>query len=93
MLRGVIEELLEDVPLAYLRNYSYQHDGAPPHYSSEVRDFLNTKYGHRWIGPGEPVPPAPDLTPMDFYLWGEVKRRVYVEEAQSVEDLKNKIIK
>lgn len=25
-------------------------------------------------------------------MWGEIKRRVYLEEAQSVEDLKNKIV-
>lgn len=95
MLRGVIEDLLDEVPLSYYNNHYYQHDGAPPHYASAVRDFLNNKYGDRWIGRGGPVPwppRSPDLTPLDFFLWGEVKRRVYVEEAQSVEDLRCKII-
>lgn len=95
MLSGAIEGLLEDVPLNLLSNHYYQHDGAPPHYAAEVRDYLNNKYGDRWIGRGGPIPwPARscDLTVMDFYLWNEIKRRVYVEEAQSYDDLKNKII-
>lgn len=95
MLQGVIEDLLDDVPLSLTGHYYYQHDGAPPHYSRLVRDYLNTRYGDMWIGRGGPVPwPArsPDLTPLDFYLWGEVKRLVYVEEAQSYDDLRNKIV-
>lgn len=95
MISTTIESLIEDVPLGYLNNFYYQHDGAPPHYAASVRDYLNNKYGENWIGRGGPIPwptRSPDLTPCDFYLWGEVKRRVYVEEAQSLEDLKTKII-
>lgn len=95
MLQNTIEGLLDRVPLAYYSNLYYQHDGAPPHYTREVRNFLNNKYGERWIGRGGPIPwPArsPDLTVCDFYLWNEIKRRVYVEEARDVDDLKSKII-
>lgn len=95
MLRGVIEELLEDLPLSLYSNHYFQHDGAPPHYTRAVREYLDSRYGQMWIGRGGPVSwPArsPDLTPLDFYLWGEVKRRVYVEEAVSYDDLRNKII-
>lgn len=95
MLQSVIPDLLDDVPLGLLNNLHYQHDGAPPHYSSAVRNYLNSEYGDRWIGRGGPIPwppRSPDLTPLDFYLWGEIKRRVYVEEARSYEDLRNKII-
>lgn len=35
---------------------------------------------------------SPDLTIMDFYVWSEIKRLVYVEEAQSYQDLRTKII-
>lgn len=48
----------------------------------------------RWIGRGGPVAwPArsPDLTPLDFYLWGDVKRRVYATEFQTRTDLINRI--
>lgn len=96
MLRTVISDFMDDVPLALVhhRDFYFQQDGAPPHYAAAVRDYLNTEYGNRWIGRGGPVPwppRSPDLTPCDFFLWGEIKRRVYVEEAQSLDDLKRKI--
>jgi hypothetical protein len=46
----------------------FQQDGAPPHPG-------------RWIGRAAPLPwppRSPDLTPLDFFLWGFVKDRVYV---------------
>jgi hypothetical protein len=43
--------------------------------SWEVREYLNTHFPGRWIGKAEPVawpPRSPDLTPLDFFLWGFV---------------------
>lgn len=96
MLQTVIADMMDDVPLAIINHpeFYFQQDGAPPHFANIVRQYLNTEYGNHWIGRQGPVPwPArsPDLTPCDFFLWGEIKRRVYVEEAQSLEQLKNKI--
>lgn len=91
MLQGVCDELLDDVPLRYLWSLYYQHDGCPAHYARAVRDYLDREFGDRWIGRGGPVawpPRSPDLTPMDFYLWSEIKRLVYTEEARSVEQFK-----
>ena len=98
MLQGVIQENIEDeLPIAAVRdrNFYFMQDGAPPHYAISVRQYLNQRYGQRWIGRSGPVQwPArsPDLTPCDFFLWGEIKRLVYVEEAQTREDLKRKIV-
>lgn len=53
------------------------------------------QFGNRWIGRGGPVPwppRSPDLTPMDYFLWSEIKRRVYVSEPNTVEVLKQRII-
>ncbi|CAG9782782.1 unnamed protein product [Diatraea saccharalis] len=94
MLRHVIADFMEDLPVAYFRDFYFQLDGASPHYAAAVRDHLTIEYGDRWIGRGGPIVwPArsPDLTPCDFYLWGEIKRRVYFEEVQSLEDLKVQI--
>ena len=51
----------------------FQQDGATPHYLGEVREYLNTRFPGRWIGREAPIawpPRSPDLTPMDFFLWG-----------------------
>jgi hypothetical protein len=34
------------------------HDGAPPHFSLQVRNYLNTTYGIRWIGRGGDLFPS-----------------------------------
>ncbi|KAH1008147.1 hypothetical protein HUJ05_008728 [Dendroctonus ponderosae] len=54
-------------------NMWLQLDGAPPHYHCEVRQFLNANFRNRWIGRNgfQNWPPRPpDLTPLDFFLWG-----------------------
>lgn len=94
MLTTVIPDLLDDVPLAYLRDMYYQHDGCPAHYARQVRAYLDGEFGDRWIGRGGPVawpPRSPDLTPLDFYLWSEIKRLVYTREHETREDLRRAI--
>ena len=53
----------------------YQHDGLPAHFSIAARQVFNDKYLKRWIGRGGAVswpPRSPDLTPLDFFLWGPI---------------------
>ena len=94
-LRNALPELLEDVPLNFRQNMWFQHDAAPPHFTLGAREFLNETFDRRVIGRGCPVPwPArsPDLTPLDFYLWGHMKRLVYETPVQSEEDLVARIV-
>jgi hypothetical protein len=47
----------------------FQHDGAPPYYHTDVRNFLNVHFPGRWRGWGASVDCplwSPDLTPSDF---------------------------
>lgn len=93
-LKEVLPELLEDVPLNVRRNMWFLHDGCPAHYSLSVREFLNETFPQRWIGRGGfiPWPPrSPDLNPLDFFLWGYIKEKVYATEIQNEEDLRLKI--
>ena len=51
----------------------FQQDGAPPHWGSDVRRFLDAAFLNRWIGRDGPTPwppRSPDITPLDFFLWG-----------------------
>lgn len=81
-LRNVLlPDLRRLVPRRRRRRLYFMHDGAAPHYSREVRNFLDQMFGTRWIGrppaPHHWPPRSPDLNPMDFYLWGAVKALVY----------------
>jgi len=61
--------LLENVPLNVRRRLMLMQDGAPPHWSLRVRQYLNEHY-NPWIGRGGQIAwPArsPDLTPCDFF--------------------------
>ncbi|CAK1592175.1 unnamed protein product [Parnassius mnemosyne] len=96
-LRADLSDLLDDLPLILIRDMWFQHDGCPAHFRRSVRDWLDTNYPNKWIGRGGPLPwPArsPDLTPMDFYVWGCMKSFVYSEPnpVSSVEDLRERIV-
>lgn len=91
-LRDILPDLLEGINT---RGLWFQHDGAGPHFSVPVRDHLNQHYTNRWIGRGGPVnwpPRSPDLTPLDYFLWGHLKSEVYNEEFNTREQLLEKII-
>lgn len=75
-------------------NVWYQQDGAPPHYSLVVREYLNEVFPNRWVGRRGPMEwPArsPDLTPLDFFLWGYLKSRVYYSKPRDLEELRERI--
>jgi hypothetical protein len=51
----------------------FQQDGALPYFHKEVTDFSNLKFPDKQIGRDRPItclPRSPDLTPLDFFLWG-----------------------
>jgi hypothetical protein len=91
---NLFSPLLENVPLAKRMNMYFQHDGAPPHYTNQVMQFLNDNFAEKWIGRGSPINwPArsPDLTPLDFCLWGWMKSEVYKKKVNSREELIDRI--
>ena len=82
-----------DDPLPFNQMF-FQQDGAPPHYALAVRNFLNVAFVGHWIGRRGAIewpPRSPDLTPMDFFLWGHLKSVVYKTKPLNMEDLKNRI--
>lgn len=75
----------------------FQHDGAPAHYSREVRELLNRHFPNSWIGRGGPIgwpPRSPDLTPLDYFYWGKLKSRVYnAIPIDNIQELKDRILR
>ena len=89
-LEQQLNPLLEDVPLAIRRNMWFMQDGAPPHFSLPVRQYLNEHFPHRWIGRGSEFvwpPRSPDLNPLDFSIWSQMKDMVYKDTINSIEEL------
>ena len=67
----------------------YQQDGAPPHNSLNVSNILYRLFEDRWLainGPHLWPPRSPDLTPLDYYVWGRIKNIVYSTPLTDKED-------
>jgi len=74
----------------------YQHDGAPPHFSRVVRQYLKHKFPNRWIGFGGTrnwPPLSPDLNPLNYIVWGYMKAMEYAHKVNSRELLLQRILK
>ncbi|PSN41739.1 hypothetical protein C0J52_16924 [Blattella germanica] len=74
---------------------TFQQDGAPPHIHRNVKTFLDVTFPRNWIDRGGPIawpPRSPDLTPLDFFAWGFIKRVVYMRKVRNLFDLRQRII-
>jgi len=73
----------------------FQHDGASPHSSREVRNFLNSRFPGRWIGCSGPhnwPARSPDLSPLDYCVWGWMKELVYSVKVVMRDELHSRIL-
>lgn len=66
----------------------FQQDSAPAHTSHICLRFLEDVFADRVITHPLWPPRSPDLTPLDFYLWGELKGKVYEQDPQDLNDLR-----
>ena len=81
------------IPQVDPENDVWMQDGAPPHYSNVVREYLNQTF-NTWIGRRGTIdwpPRSPDLTPCDYSVWGIMKDNVYSHPINSKSDLRQRI--
>jgi len=72
----------------------FQQDGATCHTTRNNITFLRSKFPQRVISQNADFnwpPRSCDLTPLNFFLWGFLKSRVYANKPQTINDLKNNI--
>jgi hypothetical protein len=74
----------------------YQQDGVTTHTATRVLEWLENTFSGRYLShrtekPWPPHSPVGDLNPMDFFLWGYLKDRVYTDNLDGVKELKNNI--
>jgi len=78
----------------YLRTF-IQQEGTPCKYASNVRRLLNDVFTDKWIGWAGPVVRpslSPLLTPLGYFIWGDVKTVVFPSKPHSLYEFKIRII-
>ena len=90
MLREFVVKELREKRADFGNFFIFQQDGAPAHWAVNVRRFLDTTFD-QWIGRRGSIEwPArsPDLTVVDFFLWGYLKEKVFERNPSSLAELK-----
>lgn len=86
---------LDELPLRYRLNLKLQLDGSPIHNARLIRNWLDNNFENCWIGRNSPFcewpPRSPDLTPLDFFLWGILKQNVYKSRPHNLQELQARI--
>ena len=88
MLQRYLLPQLEDLEM---HNMWFQQDGATPHTARETMTILREAFPGKVISRSGDVswpPRSPDLTPPDFFLWGYLKERVYINKPNTLSELK-----
>jgi hypothetical protein len=94
ILHNFETDYLDNLPLAVRRNLFYQHDGAPPHCNYVIDNFLQYAFDGQWIANNGPYlwpPRSPDLSVLDFFIWGTIKNRVYDTPLTTMEDCMQRV--
>jgi transposase len=96
-LQNNVQEFLEELPLDLRVRAWYQHDGCPAHCARIVSEWLNQNLNNQWIGrfSNNKWPPrSPDMTPLDFFLWGYLKQKVYKNRPfANLDELEQEIVR
>ncbi|GFU06803.1 uncharacterized protein TNCV_4353591 [Trichonephila clavipes] len=78
-----------------ISNVTFMQDGATRHTANPVKAFLIQTFGEDRIVSRRRryplLPRSPDLTPVDFWLWGYLKSHVYLSGPSSLSELKDAI--
>lgn len=95
LLTAQIVPCLQNITGDAFENVWFQQDGAPAHYATTTRNFLNQTFINKWIGRRGQIewpPRSPDLTPLDFFYWGYLKSKVYETKPANLDELKARIV-
>ena len=72
----------------------FQQDGAPAHTAKKTMELLRERMGDRVISKGADIswpPQSPDLSPLDFFLWGHIKAVIFKNDPKDLSELKEAI--
>ena len=95
--RGMLDDFL--VPALRRRHIPqsrvwFQQDGATPHTTRGVLARLQSLFPGKVLSKGGTVPwppRSPDLSPLDFFLWGQLKASVFAQPVCTLRQLRSRV--
>jgi hypothetical protein len=90
MIENFLRPALENRPGMW-----FQQDGATAHTARDTMALLRQIFGERIISRNSEIfwpARSPDLTAPDYFLWGFLKERVYVNKPETILELKANIV-
>ena len=94
------------IKIAFYLFIFFNKTAAPSHCHPDLRQFPDETFVERWIGRLETFverwigrresveysPRSPDLTPLDFFLWGTLKNTVYATKSLTLDAMREMIV-
>ena len=68
-------------------NYVFHQDSAPSHVSKKIQDFMDKNFNY--LKKEEWLPKTPDAAPMDYFVWGYLKRLLFKSRVKDMEGFKS----
>jgi hypothetical protein len=89
---NILDHFIEHLSEREIEQAWFQQDGATAHTAEASLSFLESIFANRIISRGIWPARSPDLTPLDYYLWGTLKAKVYENNPHTLDELKASII-
>jgi hypothetical protein len=89
MIENCLRPVVENRPEMW-----FQQDGATAHTARATMDLLRQLFGELIISRNSQInwpPRSPDLSAPDYFLWGYLKERMYVNKPRTLEQLRAEI--
>lgn len=88
---GILNRFIEQLHDDEITTGFFQHDNATPHTARQTIQYLEQFYGNRLISNNRWPPRSPDLTPLDFFLFGYLKDTIFRNRLHTIDEMKEAI--
>lgn len=85
--RAILNDFIPQLHDDELQHGFFQQDNAPAHTARDTQQYLEQFFDNRLISQNLWPPRSPDLTPLDFYLFGNLKNKIFQNRLQNLEEL------
>jgi hypothetical protein len=86
-INRILNPFINELDDQELQHGHFQQDSATAHTAFNTMQYLRQFFGNRVISRGIWPSRSPDLTPLDFFLFGHLKNKVFARNLHTAEEL------